>query len=166
MIKRFCNRCGQIYDSDAGPCNCKASVEARKNWRKQYDTTKRDTWYNNKHWRAVSRFVRARDYNLDRLQQYIQKKERKTPSDRLQVAGWYKQLRDYLIDEDGQIRRVSERVLVHHIVPREDDTKRWYDLTNLITLSDETHELVHKLYRTQDKEAVQQLLLDAVQCEL
>lgn len=42
----------------------------------------------------------------------------------------------------------NARLVVHHIVPVEDDSELWYDYNNLITLCYQHHKIVHDHYDT------------------
>ena len=148
MILRICNHCGRRYDSELGSCPC----------RKRKYINKLDNWYNSKAWQATSRFVRMRDNNLDRLQERLSCLYKAG-----KLSGIGKILGDLLLTATGEIRRFSSAVMVvHHIVPREDDAGRWYDLDNLITLNSETHAIVHYYYEHGYKAELQSLLFSSV----
>lgn len=168
MIKRICNRCGRLYNAEEG-CNCNATKRAIAERRKLYDKTKRDSWYNSKGWRALSRMVRARDYNTDRLSLFFihsRLVEYELAVNPFKDKGWYKVLADHFTAESCGIKRAGELIVVHHIIPREDDKNRWYDTDNLISIYSSTHELIHSLYNTKDKKEVQTFLLAVVQADL
>lgn len=168
MIKRICNRCGRLYNAEEG-CNCNATKRAIAERRKYYDKTKRDSWYNSKAWRATSRTVRARDYNTDRIAMYlfhIRAVGYELAVARFKDKGWYQVLADHFTAESCGIKRAGELLVVHHIIPREDDKNRWYDTDNLITIYSSTHELIHSLYNTSSKKEVQDFLLSVVQYDL
>lgn len=143
---KFCNHCGRLYSGDK--CSC----------RKEKRIYAHDRFYDSPAWRTLSTAIRTRDYNLDRLQLYFVKKGRPESG-----VGIY--LYDFLIDAYGTPRRLSGRLLVHHIIPREDNYSRQYDRDNLITLNYHTHEFVHKLY-LKHKEEVQAILFDCLETSL
>lgn len=126
---RFCNHCGRLYDErDGGRCTCQRE-------KREY---KHASFYDGKGWRALSRFIRVRDFGQDRLAMYFTKFK---PEGKLQ-----QRLFDYLIDAQGNPRRLGGGLVVHHIVPREDDATIEYEADNLISLNTHTHEYVHALY--------------------
>ncbi len=174
MIKRFCNRCGRIYDADnGGTCNCKASQTARAEQAKAYDTGGRYKrtrgFYQSPRWRKLAERIRNRDGGVDRLQAYlfilVQQNTLYThfTGKELETA---RRLAEILITPDGLPRRTQEAndLTVHHIVPREDDRTLELVTTNLISVDSYTHTVIHDLYRenTATKEAVQGILHDAV----
>ena len=113
----------------------------------------------------LSKMIRVRDYCSDRLSMYLFRSE--MPQDVSEDAVTYKLLHDFLIDVTGNERRFSDRFLsnrliCHHIVPRQDDYSLQYDADNLITLSFHTHEYVHQLYAHGRKDKVQTILRNAV----
>ncbi len=145
---KFCNHCGRLYDDrDGGKCNCRRE-------KREYRHVK---FYDTPGWRALSRFVKTRDYLSDRLAMYFMKFE--------PVNDIERKLRDYLIDAQGQARQMDGVLIVHHILEREKEPGRAYDQDNLISLNYHTHEYVHQLYNT-NKSTVQDLLFKAVRAEL
>lgn len=50
--------------------------------------------------------------------------------------------------------------VVHHIAPTSDDPSRFYDVSNLIPLSRDTHDIVHRAYRRggDEKKQMQDML--------
>ena len=152
---RFCNHCGRLYDENKGRCSCRAKVK------RQY---KHNEFYDTQQWRAVSRAVRVRDFNLDRLSMFCSK----IGSERCKYDETYKLLYCFLIDAYGVDRTHStgSALLVHHIVPRNECYAKQYDMDNLISLEYHTHEYIHQLYNTKHKEQVQKILLEAVQTVL
>ena len=147
--KRICNHCGRLYD---GPkCGCRVKREA--------GTKYHNSFYDSTAWKAVSRFVRVRDFNMDRLALYFRRIGR--PEHGVGVR-----IYDYVIDAStGEIRRLPGGLVVHHIIPRDEDSSKQYDTDNLISLNSSVHEFIHKLYNT-DKEAVQNILREAVKTVL
>lgn len=135
-IKRICNRCGRIYEAGTN-CGCKK--------RKSYAHT---DWYNTPAWKATRDAVRIRDYDMDRLLLL---------KDRIE---WPKELQAL---KDITVAVKDDRKIVHHIEPREENPDRIYDLDNLITVKASTHELIHLLYKTELKQATQDLLRQAVE---
>lgn len=145
---KFCNHCGRLYDDrDGGKCSCRRE-------KREYRHIK---FYDTPGWRALSRFIKTRDYLHDRLAMYFMKYE---PANDVE-----KKLRDYLINAQGQARQMGGVLIVHHIIEREKEPGRAYDQENLITLEYHTHEYVHQLYNT-NKTTVQDLLFKAVRAEL
>ena len=150
-MAKFCNHCHRLYEGDR--CNCRRDTTAKRNiyHKKFYDTPA---------WRSLSRYIRTRDYNMDRLCLYFSRRGR--PESKVGVR-----LHDFLMDATtGQARAFPGVLLVHHIVPREEDYKRQYEIDNLITLNSTVHEYIHQLYGTPDKAEVQRILQDAVQATL
>jgi len=45
------------------------------------------------------------------------------------------------------IKRVCEKPYIHHIIPREDAPDLIMDIDNLVTVSKDSHEEIHKWYR-------------------
>lgn len=162
--KAICNHCGRLHEVGTR-CNCKQTQRIdRERW-KEY-ARNNDGFYNSKAWRSVSRYVRQRDCNLDRLAMYLSWMRHNSPQD---ASGWpalYNTLADYLLTATDDARHFGGVVVVHHIIPREDDKSRWYDLENLITLNSTTHEFIHQLYADGHKQEVQRLLFEAVKADL
>lgn len=144
FLMKFCNHCGRLYDGTR--CSCR-----RDNTKKLYHKS----FYDSPAWRKLANYIRVRDYNMDRLSLFLSKKG-------LKEEGVYKLLHDYLIDAYGEIRRHSGAIVVHHIVPREENYSMQYDVDNLISLNTHVHEYVHQLYGTKHKEEVQNILREAV----
>lgn len=147
---RVCNHCGRLYDELVGGCPCRNSVKR---------VYARDSFYDRPAWRALSRYVRARDYEQDRLCMYLIKVGR---PDSLCVL---QRLYDYCIDVTGIARFRNDRLIVHHIVPREDNYSLQYEVDNLITVGNSVHEYIHQLY-AHEKENVQDILRSAVRATL
>ena len=146
--KRFCNRCGKLLNIGE-KCTCKLDVKLVNK-----DNSYHNTFYDSLSWRKLREAVKQRDYNQDRLQLYFVKKGRPE-------AGVIQQLYDFCIDAYGTPRRFNGRLLVHHIVPREDNYNLQYEKDNLISLNYYVHEYVHELYRN-NKTVIQNLLHSAV----
>lgn len=149
---RYCNHCHKLYDERKGKCPC------RKTEKRVYKT---DSFYTGKAWRALSNYIRMRDYNMDRLALYLFRSG--TPADGLSV---YKLLYDYLIDVTGNIRTLGGSLVVHHIVPRNENYTLQYDVDNLITLNSHAHEFIHQLYSTGKQEEVMAILREAVKFKM
>ena len=148
MLK-FCNHCHRLYDSEKG-CSCKKE-------KREYQ---HDNFYDTPAWRTLSRYIRTRDFNLDRLQLYFMRKGKQEQNKA------YMSLYNFCIDANNQPRKFTGSLLVHHIVPREEEPKLAYKENNLITLNTHTHEYVHQLYTTENKQDVQTILKSAVRCIL
>lgn len=147
---RICNHCGRMYDEHLGGCSCRT---------KEKRTYKHIGFYDSTAWRSLSRYIRMRDYEQDRLCMYLMKAGRPKESCIMQ------RLYDYCIDVTGLPRYRDDRLIVHHIVPREDDYSRQYDVTNLLTVGNAVHEYIHQLYLHHKKET-QGILQDAVMASL
>lgn len=143
MVKRICNHCGKLFSGKRCPCRGGASRHVER----QYH----NSFYDSPVWRKLSRQVRVRDYNCDRLRLWFVKHGR--PADR---AG-------SLLYSLAMTQPMSGvPLLVHHIVPRDEDASLQYTEANLITLSSAVHELVHSLYDCGLKAEVQALLTTVV----
>ena len=145
--KKICNHCGRLYTDR---CDCSGARQARRTSTKQYDK-KRTDFYSTPSWRAISRTVRVRDYNQDRLKLYLMYHPLESVSDTL---------RDIVNTADGH------RLVVHHIEPREENRDRQYDMDNLITLDTNVHDYVHEEYCTDRRDAMRALLRKAVEWTL
>ena len=147
MIKRICNHCGKVYSGDRCSCKREKRVYAR------------NSFYDSPAWRSLSRYIRMRDYEQDRLCMYLIKIGR--PSDICVLQKLY----DYCIDASGLPRYRGDRLIAHHIVPREDNYSLQYTIDNLITVGNSVHEYIHQLY-AHEKESVQKILTAAVEASL
>ena len=152
MIKKICNYCGKVY---IDKCPCRKHKEKRK--------YSHDNFYDTKAWRRVADTVRERDYYMDRLALYFLKKK---PTDATEDTGTYKTLHTFLIDAYGNVRRHGGALLVHHIIPREEQPEKQYDINNLISLNFHTHEFIHQLYNTCRRDEVIAILQAAVEATL
>ena len=152
MIKKICNRCGRLFE-DICPC--------RKDIKREYG---HDSFYDGKHWKAISRSIKQRDFYCDRLALYLVRS--KLPQDASENEYIYKLLHGYLIDASGEIRYNSGRLLVHHIIEKTEDASLQYTTGNLITLNFYVHEFIHQLYKTPNKADVQLILKHAVEAVL
>lgn len=142
--KKICNHCGRIYSGTK--CSCRVKEK----------TGYHNSFYDSKAWRSVSRFVRMRDFNTDRLALYFRRVGRPESGVGINIY-------DYIMDAvTGEIRSLSGALLVHHIIPRDEDASLWYTVDNLITVNSSVHEYIHKLYKTNNKEDVQNILREAV----
>lgn len=149
--KRFCNHCGRLYEGKR--CSCRRDSNNERS-RKYHDS-----FYNSPAWVSLSRFIRIRDFNTDRLALYFRRVGRPTHGIGINIY-------DFVVDATtGEIRRFPGVLVVHHIVPREDDKNLQYTENNLITLNTHVHEYIHQLYGT-NKEEVQNILREAVKTEL
>lgn len=146
MIRKICNRCGKFYTD---VCPCKKRTYAPTN-----------EFYTTKSWRSLSKFVRQRDMNTDRLSLYLASLYKKFGRDGLE--GITRSLADYLLTPSGLPKNCHDVLVVHHIVPRDEDEKLLLSADNLITLWHSTHEYVHQLYKGGNKSAVQKILWDAL----
>lgn len=153
-MARFCVRCGKIIYGDK--CNCKKDFELLP--KPKRDNKYHDSFYDSTYWKKLRDSIKKRDYNMDRLQLYFAKTGRPD-------GGILQTLYDYCIDAYGNPRRFDGRLLVHHIIPRDDNTDLQYEKDNLITLNYHIHEFLHQLYIT-NKEEIQDTLIKAVQAVL
>ena len=152
---RICNHCGKLYDENLGRCSCRKSEKR---------TYKHESFYDSPRWKALARMIKVRDLCTDRLALYLSRSELPQESD--EDARVYKLLHDYLIDVYGNDRRLSERLICHHIIPREDDYSMQYNVDNLISVSSNSHEYIHQLYSHGKQKEVQAILRHAVQATL
>lgn len=148
---KFCNHCGKLYDGDK--CHCRDNLWERKDKDKKPKTD----FYQSKSWVSLSKYIRIRDYNMDRLQLYFTKYEAENETE--------KKLKDFLLDANGEVRKFDGRLQVHHIDELESNWSKRYDIDNLITLNFHTHEYVHQLYFS-NEEKVKKLLKKAVKAQL
>lgn len=147
---KFCNHCGRLYKTK---CVCQREKKKENH----------NNFYSTSYWRQVSDSIKIRDFKLDRLQLFMQRPELASIS--IRNTKTYNLLHDYLIDVYGNARRFSGSLVVHHIIPIEDDYELRYTTDNLITLNYHTHEYVHQLYK-QNKDEVQNILVEAVEANL
>lgn len=148
---RFCNHCGKLLHDDE-KCSCRDNSFEKREYKKP-----KTNFYQTKGWTSCSRFVRMRDYNMDRLQMYLRKYETANETE--------KAIKEFLIDATGEARKFDGRILVHHIEELEKAWDKRFDTDNLISLEYHVHEYIHKLYFTKEKE-VKELLRKAVRAEL
>lgn len=147
---KFCNHCGKIFYGER--CSCQKNVK-----RKQYD----NSFYHGKHWIQLSKFIKSRDYLQDRLVMYFRKiysRNTTIPENEITRRLYY-----YCITPEGNARFYNDKLIVHHIIPRDEDASKQYDINNLITVSNNIHEYLHQLYKSGYKEEVQKLLQAAVE---
>ena len=143
MVKKICNHCGKIYVGKE--CECR-----KKN--KKYTNTK--NYYNTPRWKRLSKFIRERDYNQDRLAMYLSA----VNVDDNEI----KKLKEFLVLPGNIPRMFDGLIIVHHIIPVDEDESLMYEPSNLISLKKDTHEYIHKLYKTKNKKKIQELLRNAV----
>lgn len=167
---RFCNRCGRLYSGSK--CICKSDTQKKK---RNYNNQYHDTFYDSTYWQALRNAVRVRDYDSDRLAMCLFKYDSVdklinmasyNTVEAFDLTNAYNVLRELLIDDTGEIKRNTGNLIVHHIKTRFECLERQYDMDNLITLSFDAHEAVHKMYNTHRKDAVQTILFAAVQAQL
>lgn len=65
----------------------------------------------------------------------------------------------YLLHTTGEVVAASS---VHHIIPLADDWDKRLSMSNLISLSEETHGMIEKLYKGNKKTGIQELLSSIV----
>lgn len=142
MLYRICNHCGKRYSGKY--CNCKTSREKRFGTKEQiaerqkkYDVFHRD--------KEASAFYHSDDWK------------------RVRSAVWARALGldEYIYYTTGEAVTANT---VHHIEPRKESPERAYDESNLISVSNKTHKLLHELYNTKKKEETQAELFKAVGC--
>lgn len=148
MISKICNHCGRLYQGTACPCQKKRRKDERHN-----------QFYDSPHWKALARQIKARDLYTDRLALYFARTQEKG-------EGHINTLRLYLTTPEGQIKAFTDLLQVHHIIPVNEDESGRYKEENLITLYKSTHEYIHQLYKTEEKEAIQNLLRKAIAMKL
>lgn len=95
---------------------------------------------------------RKYDYKREDKQVYASSKYRKV---RNQAIKEYKNTCLLTLLIDKKIKPAEE---THHIVEINDDISLAYDFDNLITLSSYRHEWIHSLYKSEDKEEIQEIL--------
>lgn len=147
MIRKICNHCGRIY---IDTCECQK--------KKRKSSYKHNSFYDGIAWKTLSKQIKQRDLYTDRLALFLKKK----PIERFLYKGHIKTLIDYLITPTGQIRRFTDLIEVHHIEPIEENKELRYNEENLISLYKSVHEYIHKIYNTNEKETLQNLLREAV----
>ncbi len=57
----------------------------------------------------------------------------------------------------GRLVKIDGRVVVHHILERDDRPDLVYDIDNLITVSYDSHAEIHKLYETDRMAAMRRI---------
>ena len=148
MIRRVCNHCGRRYDVTEG-CPCQ-----KQRRQKQVFGQYVDPFYQSPAWKHVSR-----DSETDRAAMFASTLRRLSFDLRgLRLSSGVVGLVEYLTLPDGAIRRFPDGLVVHHIIPRKEDSSRELDVENLVTLRHDVHSFVHQLYDTKDKESVQRFL--------
>lgn len=178
MIKKFCSRCGKLYDAlNDGHCNCKASQKALAERRKMFNDTRKQSssFYNSTAWVKVANAMRRRDGDKDLIQFFLFVLLRKNALIDYYPASLPKiyedafrrlidKLRASLIDANDYPRMlgIDGDLLVHHIIPRNEDYSLQYRSNNLITISAAAHNVIHEFYnRNSDcKIAAQSFLKD------
>lgn len=182
MIKKFCNRCGKTYDAN-GKCECRAARAARAARAKRYDSGRRveraGGFYHSPMWRNLSRRIMSRDGAIDRLQffvcfmvkrnlidSYFPERLPRIQSNVLAVRKIISDIAAVLVDVYGNPKRISSSLTVHHIIPRNDNDLEQWNPDNLITVSNDTHNLIHRFYNRDDcfKAAMQSVLYDSMKC--
>ncbi len=53
--------------------------------------------------------------------------------------------------------RVPDKIVIHHIVERDEDPDLLYDIDNLITVSPESHAEIHQWYKTKKAAALERI---------
>lgn len=177
MLKRICPHCGRTY-AVGTQCDCAQSRRKKREQRKDYDRLSRNkdaaSFYHSSGWEKLSDAVRRRSSYADTLQSYLAilirrgmllhyVQNQQTDAGRNIV----KTLVSLLVSDTGvpvQFQTKRVRLVVHHVVPRDDDKSREYDPDNLIALLPVVHNLVHDYYDSSDadKESMQRILFDAI----
>lgn len=138
-IKRQCSICGKLI-----PIGTKCECEIERDKKSNKDNNKK---YNKKRYEENKEYIKF--YNSS---QWIKLRELIRNKQGLDL---------YLYFKEGKI--VTDDLYIHHIIPTKDDWTRRLDSNNLICLSYETHEKIHRLYKSGRKEEVQAELLEMVQ---
>ncbi len=53
--------------------------------------------------------------------------------------------------------RVPEKIVIHHIVERDENPDLLYDVDNLVTVSPESHAAIHAMYKTNKPAALERI---------
>ncbi len=53
--------------------------------------------------------------------------------------------------------RVPDKIVIHHIVERDEDPDLLYDIDNLVTVSPESHTEIHQMYKTNKAAAIERI---------
>lgn len=159
MIKRICNHCGKIYTAERPTDKCPCQKQRRTTY-----TQHHKEFYDSIHWKALAKEIKARDLYTDRLALYINSQN--SPVFDFYLTGGINILINYLKTPTGKYEANKGILIVHHIQPINEEPELRYKKENLITLNKHTHEWVHQIYKTKEKEALQKLLQNAVDATL
>ena len=103
-----------------------------------------------KRWNRISANKRqARDEGLKMYSQSVWQKCRAA------VRAKYHDFDIWLLG--AGIWRVPDKVYVHHIIERDEDPDLRYRIDNLITVSHESHEEIHRMYETDKAAALKRI---------
>lgn len=137
--KKLCCRCNAIIDSTEKCCDsCKAYYDEKKaSYNKRYDFYKRDD--------KATKFYKSKDWNMTR--------------DTVMIKSTYLDLYEYFV-----MGNIVVADVVHHIIPIKEDWRRKLDRSNLIPLSNSTHNWIHGQYNVgiAHKNELQELLFGLV----
>jgi hypothetical protein len=94
------------------------------------------------------------------------KRQRENPARKLYGSGLWRRCRQNVIARDfgfdiwllgaGQLHKCKHPV-VHHIIERDEAPDLIFDIDNLITVTKESHEEIHRLYLTAKDEALERI---------
>ncbi len=138
MLKKICQRCGRMYDAGT-QCSCRPKRTY------MIDAKERYQGYQKKAYRNYD------ERNPNRHEKYNSPEWKAT---RQTVLAYAHGIDEWIWATE---HRLVPADTVHHIIPIEDDESLWLDLNNLIAITAETHNYIHKLYRKKKKQTQQQL---------
>lgn len=152
-VQKICRYCGKKYDA-SGTCDCVFRQRAIQKFRQSRVPPRvPDSFYRTKKWKATKNAVFFRAAGLDEFLMFF---------DYLQTSG---KIEDVFKGHNLAERTIltglrslsgygcmpmfskgRAKLLVHHIIPKEEDMAYAYDMNNLIGVTVDTHNWIHKMY--------------------
>lgn len=172
-VQKICQYCGKKYDA-SGQCDCVYRQRAVQRFRQTADAGRSPLsrkFYKNKKWLACRNNVFVRAAGLDEFICWFDRLQRSgsldavfdrgSMTDRMILTGLRSMAGRGVLDA---FSRGRERLLAHHIIPREEAPDLAYTMDNLVGVTVDTHNWIHQLYGRNAalKTRLQQLLRLAV----